>query len=461
MVVLSGCSGGAAFPEPDLPHPVMKAISASDYIDEAGALPRELVDAISRDLNLTASGYLANAAAAVMAGPVIAYLEENGVDSRDIYLYGTELRVMSEVDELLIQSVGATVSSARSVPSTGEGIQAASSVGFLQVSDESADFRGGLPYGALVDSTFSQICTVGVNGYRQVDGLSEFITSGDCVYSNPGPYSVVDVATAGGAVGTQAEPLGAAVSGTGLSEPDGIALIEAGASAVARPQVATWGGGVGAPGAGTPVEVRDAIAPVVGAPLCKSAPQSGWTCGSIVQIGSGQADIGTVDFETFTASVCTMPGEMGAPGMVGQAFAGIVSTSTWSDTCNSSDQLAPNLYTSFISYKSSGGRPGIASTVGAIWEPMISVATPAITQVERVGRYWRVYGNIPSGSSNYKIKVVIEPPGMPPIPPVWYEVDSDGSFRFKSGILIYGSPFEITAEWGSWSKSTPVTGSFS
>ncbi|MBT2515825.1 VCBS repeat-containing protein [Streptomyces sp. ISL-90] len=454
VLVLAGCFPveGAPTAESAPVVPTMKPVSVGEFESAAEALPAELVYAIARDLGISGSEYLANSAAAAMAEPVVEYLSTKGVDPEAVYLEGTELRVLSGAKESLVRSVGATTTANAFQPQVGSTKPVIAPVSNIRMSAEGTDFRGGLPFGAPVDSSFTPTCTVGVNGYRQSDGLKEFITAGDCVASNPGPYSVADVTTAG-SVGVEAEPLGAAESGAGLSEPDGIAVIEAGAAVTPRPQVATWGGGMGAPEAGTPIEVRDAIAPVVGAALCKSAPQTGWTCGSITQIGTGQADDDDTKFETFIANVCVMPGEAGAPAMSGNSFVGVVSVSSWSDTCITADQSAPVLYTSFISYKSTAGRPSIDSTIGAVWEPAVNVATPSF-DAQPAGSRWQLYGSVSGGNVRHKVHIWIDEATTP----IVVAVSSTGAYSYTySGDLSGTHTYKVQGKWGNWSASATDT----
>lgn len=190
VLVLAGCVPLESAPtiESAPVVPTMQPVDSGDFERAAEQLPSELVNAIARDLGMTGSEYLANAAAAAMAEPVVGYLAEEGIAPEEVYLDGTELRVLDGENESLVRSVGATTTTVAFQPRAGSsGAVVRTAGGMVRMSAEGTDFRGGLPFGAPVDSTFQSMCAVGVNGYRQSDGVKEFITAGDCVASNPDP----------------------------------------------------------------------------------------------------------------------------------------------------------------------------------------------------------------------------------------------------------------------------------
>lgn len=392
--------------------PMMGTFDPAAYEGEAERLPTELIVALARDLGMTGAEHLANAAEAASAAPVIQFLVAGGVPTSAIYIERGDLKVNDLSQAELVSRVGAVLTDRAFDPATTHPTLSVTAAGATRKSsDEGTHFRGGLPFGGFVNGTFSPFCTIGLNGYRVSDGEKQFITAGSCVVENTGPYSVADVTTAGSSA-VAAESLGTSQSAAGLAQPDGVAVISSGSAVTPLPEVATWAGGTGAAGSGTPVIVRDAIAPVVGAAICKSALATGWTCGTITQIGSGQADVGTIDFETFIASICVAPGEGGSPGMSGNSFVGIVTTTTWSDTCNAADQAAAHLYTAFISYASSTGQPSIKSSFNSIWQPAISIAVPSLV-VTTVGSKCKLVVTVDGGSANYAIAVTVGSVAVP------------------------------------------------
>ncbi|MEU1432446.1 S1 family peptidase, partial [Nocardia sp. NPDC005746] len=76
---------------------------------------------------------------------------------------------------------------------------------------------------------------------------------------------------------------------------------------------------------GDPVRITGTAEPVVGAPVCKSGQTSGYTCGVIT----------TADDSTFTAKLCSIPGDSGGAMVTGTKALGILyAGSEWDCTPN-------------------------------------------------------------------------------------------------------------------------------
>ncbi|MDO7883514.1 hypothetical protein [Antiquaquibacter soli] len=408
-VPLISCTSG---PVVEAPHFVEPDIST--FVDAAHELPPELVRALERDLGITGPEYLAAGAALSQANEVVQYLATKGIDPNDVYLDGVVLKIADPNANEIASAVGAAIGTPfEATPPAHAAVSAGGALDeHRSTSAEAGNFMAGMPIGGVINGSFQTVCTAGLNGHNV--GFTSYenwiLTSGDCVAENPGQFYVSDV-TAAGSSASQDAPLGAYKTGGVFNEPGGIALI--GVPFIPldpnwvnpSPNVATWSGGTGAPEGGTPVPVRGTKAPVVGAPLCKSSPVSGWTCGQILAVGFGQNGNGFTNYRSFTASVCTLPTETGAPGMSAEFFVGIARSSTWDVNCVVGDQSAPQRYTMFLSYEAVvAGDTTIRSVLNGQWEPAINVPDPVLTSAVPLSGKCQISGTILAGVG-YKVQI--------------------------------------------------------
>ncbi|MFD9904131.1 S1 family peptidase [Streptomyces sp. NPDC059063] len=77
-------------------------------------------------------------------------------------------------------------------------------------------------------------------------------------------------------------------------------------------------------GAGRIIRINRARQPVVGEPICRTGPSTGWHCGTVQQTNvSITFPQGTVN-GLFRANVCAEPGDTGGPAVSGDAALGIL-----------------------------------------------------------------------------------------------------------------------------------------
>ncbi|MFF1571235.1 cell wall-binding repeat-containing protein [Leifsonia sp. NPDC058292] len=331
-----------------------------------------------------------------------------------------------------------------------------------QAAGEPPILRGGQPIGGASPDGEPGICAITATGYKLSDGASQALTAGWCKdrkVDTTAAYELSSRPVAGGSATSTGVTIGDAVVGTGLWQPDGIGLIDASSTATSSaPEALTWGNGAGAPLATAPQIVRDVIAPEKGQTICKSADMTGWTCGKILDVVPGYAGEGMVNFEQIVTDLCSTKAEMGGPGFVGNSLVGMVVGATWADSCATGDQTMSKPYTSFLSFRSSAGRPSALSVLNNLWEPAVKVEPviiPAATSNGNVVVGSELSGALPFGGPNHTVTVTLA--GVPN--PLMTTVSATGSWSISTNTLapgIYG--YSAVASWGKWSKSTPVTG---
>lgn len=82
---------------------------------------------------------------------------------------------------------------------------------------------------------------------------------------------------------------------------------------------------------GAPIAIEGVATPVVGAPVCKSGARTGFSCGVVnavdqtVQVGDRELT------QSFSATICALPGDSGGPIVTGRMALGISSASSVAD----------------------------------------------------------------------------------------------------------------------------------
>lgn len=431
---------------PSAETPTMGDYAAEDYLSAAGELPGELATAIENDLGITASEYLAEAEAAVDAGEVLEHLSALGVSPDDAVLDGTELTVL--VDDAA-QAEAVAAAGATAVYEPVDGMDADfSDVTFAPA----ADLVGGTGWTYELSGGYINLCSVGFNGRATPNGAHQFATAGHCLDGQSNDSTALyqltqsKPADAGTGVGSF---LGYRVPGSvkyGSNVDSARVAVAAGWSPKAT--VSTWGGGKGAPTAGTPVTVRGATPGVIGAKLCKSGRTTGWSCGSVR--GFETVQVGGRDVNSVLADVCAIPGDSGGAALVGSYAVGITSGSNASSTACTSTPMA-----AFFPMTSSRGQDVFEYNKG--WELSVAVNTPTVNKP--------AYGRALAGSS-----ITGSVPAAPAGTVVSLAVDgtvvssakltkTGGSFAVPlKGVPAGAHSWKIVAKYGKYSASAAVTG---
>ncbi|TDE14996.1 Ig-like domain-containing protein [Jiangella asiatica] len=333
-------SSSAAFAEEESVTETLQTFAAEAFAAQAEALPSDLVEAIERDLGLSAAEYLANAAAAKVAADVVAQLEADGVSINASIIEGQELTVYvdAEADVAAVEAVGASVEiGLPDLDTSGTEDQE------FYAQD---DFKGGYGYATVDDveaPTAANRCSAGFNG-TAADGSPVNYTAGHCgadfPEGHPWFHLQLDAPLFDNEDWAGPELLDRPLGENGpmhLGEGnDGGLLNITEEGWTAPPQVAFWGGGTGAPDDGQSINVYDSTDPIVGQPACKSGATSGWTCGEIlfaedtVPIGIGEGE--TADVTAFIFNACMLSGDSGGSIVSGNYALGVDSFSTAQST---------------------------------------------------------------------------------------------------------------------------------
>ncbi|RIQ27341.1 Ig-like domain-containing protein [Jiangella rhizosphaerae] len=401
-------SSTAASAEEETVTGTLQTFAAEAFAPQADELPTGLVEAIQRDLGISAEEYLANAAAAKVAADVSAQLVDAGVninatviDGQDVTLY-----VEAEADVAAAEAVGAKVE-----------------IGLPEVnSDETEeqeyfaqdDFKGGYGYGTLDDfetPTGAYRCSAGFNGTAG-DGSPVNYTAGHCGYEfedgHPWFHIPLDgpLFDSGSWVGDADTPPpfldrplgenGPMHFGAGEDGLDGGLLNITEPGWTTPPQVAVWGGGTGAPDDGAAVNIYDSTDAVVGQPACKSGATSGWTCGEVLW-AEDTVELSTAENVTaFIFTACMLSGDSGGSIVSGNYALGVNSFSNaQSDaTCDSSNWNPATVFDPETDGANGNLGGGFAVTSGTAnaetvfgddFNLAIHVGTPAVTSPEDGG----------------------------------------------------------------------------
>jgi putative cell wall-binding protein len=455
---------------------VMDEYTETDYVDEAAALPESLIESLQRDVDQTGEQYLAQADAAVQAVDVVDSLEAAGVD-----VLGSRLEETTLVVNVETSAEAEIVSSAGAVPEFGE--PAPFELGVDAVS-LAADVYDGQGY-FWNDGTFNYQCSVGFHGFSST-GSPQFVTAGHCLDgSNPiqgvirtlnqaGPGQAIVAANHGSPIGSEVaatQKFGVSASGFDVAR---VSVDQPGA--VAKPSVATWGYGSGAPLSTPSVAVTGMTEPVVGATLCRSGSRSGWRCGPIVatDIEQGFDPDGSTriednpattpvetpflsgdefDIVSVVARLCAIPGDSGGSALVGTMAVGITSWTTNPNFCSTSD------FSGYFQMISPGGLASVSSAYGSSWELDVAVATPVITwPTSTATTPTAITGTLSGASAGSTVSIYIDGSSTPVV-----TVDaSSGSWYAPISAVADGlHKFTAVARYGNYSTSAAASGAFS
>ncbi|MFE6963949.1 cell wall-binding repeat-containing protein [Agromyces sp. NPDC057679] len=428
--------------------PTMGEYAAEDYLSAANGLPNGLVAALESDLGITPSEYLAQSDAAVDAGDVLGYLSALGVPTDDAVLDGTELTVLVDDEDQAdaVAAVGATP-----VFQPVDGMDADfSDIDF----DAAADLVGGTGWTYELPNNMISLCSVGFNGRATSNGADQFATAGHCLEANSTdgtPLYALTQSKPDDSLSAVGAHLGSRVPGTvkyGANVDSARVAVAAGWTP--KPTVSTWGGGKGAPTAGTPVTVRGATAGVVGAKLCKSGRTTGWTCGTVQ--GFQTIQVGGRDVNSVIANVCAIPGDSGGAALVGNYAVGITSGSNASATSCAAQPLA-----AFFAMTSSRGQDVLEYNTG--WELSVAVNTPVVTtpSYNRVFAGESLTGSVPAAPSGTVVSLYLD--GSTTATSQVKLAKTGGTFSLPfTGVALGAHSWSIVAQHGTFSKSSAATG---
>ncbi|RIQ15944.1 Ig-like domain-containing protein, partial [Jiangella rhizosphaerae] len=388
---------------PAAPEVRMRAFDPADFAERAAGLPSGLTEAIRRDLGQSPEDYLATAAAARLAGEVVASL---GDVVRSAWLDGQTLHVavsdrgaaiaarnagaQVRVGDVLADALAAARAQDKlayidreneRVVAVGAEVRGAP-VAQVRLSARSGDghHRGGA--GVAVRTPLADYhCSAAFAG-TDAEGEPRLLTAGHCAAGADGLFTAgvdelaPDAPLAGGPLawpGLIGDALGEYV-------PDSVAFGDGRDAALisvdgdVRPEVAGWSPGAGAEPA---LAVHDSVRPVAGAPVCAAGVASGWTCGHILDAGttvpvSGQAVTG------FLFDACVLPGDSGGAVTVGTYALGLSSGSTWpGPSCADGDPAAGGDDLS-VGYALTGA-DSVESLYGSGWRLAVRVGAPEVT----------------------------------------------------------------------------------
>jgi LPXTG-motif cell wall-anchored protein len=371
-------SAGAAVAE-EPPAATLRSFSPAEFTAQAAELPDGLVEAVRRDLGLSAEEYLANAAATKSASDVVAALEADGVGVETAAIAGQDVTIYVEAtaDVAAAEATGATVE-------VGEPASVEVDQEFTggPVLTPKADHTGG--YGYMTDDTdYFYRCSVGFSGTGP-SGASRFLTAGHCgsgmsgALTNPVKHIPLDAPIFGlddWADGYDAAPiLGEPVpNGFHYGEGQDGGLVDITGDFTARPRVAGWGHGAGAPD-DQAVNIYDTVDAVVGAEACKSGATSGWTCGAVL---SAEETVPVSDERVtgFFFDACMLGGDSGGSVVVGNYALGVNSGSTGRGTDCSG--WARNDFG--IGFAVTSGTENAEKLFGDTWDISIYVGDPVVS----------------------------------------------------------------------------------
>jgi putative cell wall-binding protein len=432
---------------------VMGEYNPADFVAEASELPVELVEAIDRDLGLTAETYLAESEAAVQASDVVDSLEDAGIPVLGSSIDGTDLTVYVETDAAatVVESVGATAEIG--APVVAEQPE-------LPLSFAADIYDGQGYYWEKSTDNFGYQCSIGFNGYKVSDGAPQLATAGHCtgdMNDISGSVRALNFTAPGQPtnINQLGSNIGLPVAGTtrfGLGYDVGRIAVT-GASVTPKAQVLTWGNGSGAPLASTPLSVTRTVDPTIGANLCRSGSRTGWRCGPITDIDTASIGDDATQVHSIIANVCVLPGDSGGAAMIGSAAVGITSWRAGDEGAGQAT-CATTPYSGFFPVQGSGET--VTTAYGADWEVAVNVATP-VPSFSGTGALNSTFsGTLANSSAANKVNVYIDGSSTPIVATV-----SGGSWSVPLSSVATGlHSYRLQAQYGTWSKSASATGWF-
>lgn len=399
----TGLDIGSLPPEPAVR---MQTFDPSAFTDAAAELPTGLVEAVRRDLDLSAAEYLASAAAARQAGLVV---ESLGDTVRSAWLEGQTLHV-TVADRADLPTARAAGAEARVGDPLADALAAARAqdkvayidraaervvpveaavegepVSQLRLFTQDGQHQGGSGF-AVADLLNDYFCSTGFTG-TGADGQPLLLTAGHCGAGAEGLFTspVKELAPPA--------PLGADADGAwvGLIGPEfgeyaadsfvfgdgrdaGLVELTADDADVA-PEIASWSPSDAADP--QPLRVYDSIDAIAGSVACSAGVTSGWTCGRILDAQT-TVPVSGEEVTGFMLDACVLPGDSGGAILAGNYALGVNSGSTWQGpTC--ADGSASGGTDVSLGYAVSSGTDNVEALYGDQWELLIHVGAPVVT----------------------------------------------------------------------------------
>ncbi|NED97274.1 LPXTG cell wall anchor domain-containing protein [Phytoactinopolyspora alkaliphila] len=505
------------------PEVEMGEFEPADFTEQAGRLPRDLVVAVERDLDLSPEQYLAQAATARAATDVIASL---GDAVSSAWLAGRDLHVVvkDRSDESLAAAAGATVHVGDALTDAATAARSQGRVVYIDrraeevvpveedllpvsarssrapdpdARSEDDTLRGGFGYWTD-DDLYVYECTAAFTGVL-ANGSSAALTAGHCTEGESGPLdrltgllglSLTDddgeddgdgSLTEGDDTGDSPvventehdgeqedeqdadageEALGGFVDGASrYGDGHDTALVAIAASWTVRPEVSAVDDEQ-APGEG--LEIFDSIPAITGAPACSGGAASGWTCGRILATNT-EAPVGDEIVTGFMFDACTVPGDGGAPVVIGNYALGTVSGSTMTDADCAERDRAESSHVA-LGYALAGAEHSAFALYEDEWSLSIYVGTPEVTapvEGDVTGQQPTIRGRIDAAAGT---TVTVTVGGADPVEA---EVRADGRWRapLEDSLTAGEHSYSVTARHtpttgGETTVSETVTGSF-
>ena len=439
-----------AAPTPPTPDGHMGHYPVASFAADAAKLPAALVTALKRDLGISPEEYYADATAAADAARTLTALKHAGVRVRGSRMEGTayHVYVSTDVDAAAVRNLGA-------VPERGR----------FDVADY--HHRSFVPAGDVYDGSgyywqnsdpapLATLCSVGFTGFKVSTGARQIATAGHCfesINTINGSIDSLAVSPAGNFNGaSDSGLLGDLVPGSnqfGSGYDSGLIGVTGGA-VVQKTSALTWGGGAGAPLGSAPVPVYDVSAPTIGMPVCKSGIRTGWSCGSVLDVDT-TIDVGAQTVNSVVTSECVLPGDSGGPLLSAGWAIGVISASTSSTSC-AGDYFS----TAFAMVSLDNSKPTIEQQ-HPDWEPSITVPTPVITAPAAAGVATSfIGGQVNTRSLSLKANLFVD--GS--VTPITVAAPG-GAFTIPLTSVSAGThTYTLTLNWGTWSSSAPISGSF-
>lgn len=442
-------------PDRDDPAAVMVPVDVADFVDEAAALPRGLVEALDRDAGLTGAEWLAQSEVANNGADVVAQLSDE-IEIVDARLKGYDLVVTVETsaDARLVEAVGGVAELGRASDRSATVIDGL---------EPTSDLRGGTPY-IYPEGSGTSRCSVGLVGINTATKRIEMISAGHCqgvagslrqaANSSAPTVSGGTVSGPFTSIGTAGLHVAGQYPNPGFSDPTyyDLGLTPVTASGwTPRPEVVTWGGSTtGAPLASAPMTIRDAGPALVGSTVCKSGATTGWTCGAItgvdqiLPVGGSVCAAPNYCVGGIVADICVRGGDSGGPATVGTRAVGISSASN-----QTIGGCAPGDVGVFATLYSVDPALEVVSKIWSSWEPLIGVQAPTVSQSGRL-----LSGVVAHGSPRHRVEVRLCGGDV-----LSSTVAINGSWSVDTTASdAFPQTFWARAAWGNGSVSPTVSG---
>lgn len=446
MAPIAKATAAPTPPTPPSPDGRMGQYPLGSFAADAAKLPAALVAALKRDLGISGEQYEAEAAAAADAARTLTALKHQGVHVRGSRLQGTTLRVYvsSDADAAAASKLGAVADRGSfTVPDYSQ----RSFVPASSIYDGSGFYWS--------DGATDTICSVGYTGFKISTGSRQIATAGHCFENIDTISGHIDSLsfTQAGNFDTMSDSglLGDLHAGSNQfgSGYDSGLIDVTGGSAVQQSSALTWGGGGGAPLASAPTPIYDVTSPVVGMPVCKSGVRTGWSCGSVLDVDQS-VTVGSVTVNSIITSECVLPGDSGGAVMAAGWAIGVVSASTSGTSCSG------DYFSTAFSLISPGGYQSIEQQ-NPDWEPSVTVPTPIVTAPATSGVATSfIGGQVNTRSFSLQANLYVDGSTTPITAPAGYGVFDIPLTSVSAGTHSY----TLTLSWGTWSVSSPVSGTF-